>query len=200
MSDLELHYWSHVPDEVDGDNILVSGGCALEEAFFHSYKLAWDRKADTFTHLTGSGPTVIAETPRLARNASKEGDFDQVREHLARAIHVATDLTTVWHLTRELGGDLHEEGEAAVAKVVRKVLPAKVEPLLLPKAHSLLQSQVRVSEDTLRAQLDRVRAAQAAKGGLGSDPALVAEMVERCCAWSLTVVGYAWRLVERSWG
>jgi len=202
LSDLELHYWSHLPDQVDQDNITPTGNCLLEEAWAHSYKLHWDRDKDLVTPVGGSAVEVLTATPRLARNAAKEGRFDEVREHLARSIHVSTDLATIWHLTRDLPKEYHKDGEAELARVARKVLhPAlELEPLKLPQPKSLYESLAILAEETLRTQFDRVKAAQAAGGIVKTrEWALAKEMLTRCAGQSLAVLLYAWRYVQATW-
>lgn len=187
-----------MPDEIAGDNIFVSGGCAIEEAYAHSYKLAWDRTTDTVSHLTGSAPSVLAETPREARNAVREGEFDVAREILAKAFsHYAVDLTTIWHLTRELSSDQHRIGEEDVAKIAHRALAQPIEPLALPDPKSLYRSAVQVAEDTLRSQLDRVAADMKADNHL-HDRALAAEMIRHCASFGLAVFLYVWRYIERA--
>lgn len=176
-----------------GDNIRVFGGCSEVEAYSHSWKMR--READgTFTHLTGSAPTVISQVPRIARNAVREGRFDEAREHMATLMHYTVDATTIWHLTRELTADQHRSGEADVAKHVDKLL-AHPGPLPLPDPKSLYLSAVAVAEQTCASQLDRVKAAQDA-GHLPD--ALAAEMVQRCADFTLSCLLYAWKFVERA--
>lgn len=197
LSDVEIDWYARVPDEVAGDNIMVSGGCAYEEAYAHSYKLAWDRTADTFEHLTGSVPTVLAQTAREARNAVREGEFDQAREILAKAMcHYAVDATTIWHLTRELSGEQHKIGEEDTAKIAERALVVPVKPLKLANPKSLYESTVAACEETVHTQLDRVAAAQVHTHM--SDKDLMAEMVNRCASFGLAVFLYAWHYVEKA--
>lgn len=195
LSDVELHWYARVPDEVAADNVAVFGGCAIEEAWAHSLKMEWDRSTDTFSTFKGSVATTMAQVPRLARNAVREGRFDEAREHLATAIHYATDSTTIWHLTHELSADEHRNGEAELVKQLK--LLSHPGPLALPAPKSLYESTISVAEDTVRQQLDRVRAAQEGDG-LAKDKDLCAEMLQRCADWSLACVLYAWRFIEKA--
>lgn len=199
LSTLELRYFAHLPDEVDGTNILVAGGCALDEAYGHSYKLAWTRDADTVTPITGSGPVGLSQVPRLARNAVREGDFHEARIQMARSLHIATDLTTIWHLTRTLTKKFHESGEAQIAKVAAKLLKTYTPtPVKMGHPKSLYLSLQTESEQTLRSQLDRVKAVQEA-GAITETMPLVTEMVTHCADWSLTVLLYIWKVVDSAW-
>lgn len=198
LSDLELHLFARQPDEVENDNIAVFGGCSDQEAYAHSYKLSWDRETDTFEHLTGSAPTVIAQTPREARNAVREGDFDRARETLATTMsHYAIDATTIWHLSRELTSDQHRIGEEDIAKKVRKLVRTPVEPLELPTPKSLYRSTIAICEDTVRTQVDRVKADQSKDNHLHDDE-LIAEMVNRCASFGLSAFLYAWKYVGKA--
>lgn len=195
LSDVELRFWTRCPDEISGDNILVAGGCALEEAHAHSYKL--QRNPDgSFTHLTGSVPTVIAQTTRLARDAVKEGRFDEAREHLGKLLHFAVDSQTIWHLTRELTSDQHKDGEADIAENVAVFLPSHEEwdAFKLPHPKSLYESTVAACEDTVRQQLDRVKVVQD-KGSIAADPDLCREMLARACGFALACEMYVWKWV-----
>lgn len=194
LSDVELRWYARVPDEIAGDNIAVFGGCSEVEAHSHSWKM--QRNPDgTFTHLTGSAPTTIAEVPRLARNAVRAGRFDEAREHMATLMHYTVDVTTIWHLTRELTSANHRSGEADVAKRVDKLL-AHPGPLKLPEPKSLYRSVIAVAEETASSQLDRVKQAQADGGHLPDD--LAAEMVQRCADFTLACVLYVWPFIARA--
>lgn len=198
LSEIELRYYARISDDVDGDNIFVSGGCALEEAHAHSWKMAWDREHDTFEHLTGSVPTVIAQTPREVRNAVHEGDWEAAREGLGKLIgHYTVDSQTIWHLTRELTSEQHRLGEGDIVKVVKKALAPPVEPLWRARPKSLYNATIEESENTLRLQLDRLKAAQAGDDHI-HDKDLMVEMVRRCAAFSLSAFLYAWHYLERA--
>ena len=189
LSDVELNWLARVPDEVSGDNIAVFGGCAINEAYAHSWKMDAEHH-----HLTGSVATVLSQAPRLARDAVREGQFDEARRHIGMAFgHYAVDATTIWHLTRDLTADQHRTGEAACARVVAKVLQHPG-PLPLPVPKSLFDSAVQVSADTLDQQFAPVKAAQEG-GSYAKDLDLIAAQVNRCAAFGLSVALYIWRYV-----
>lgn len=198
LSDVELDWYARVPDEVAGDNIFVSGGCAVEEAYGHSYKLSWDRKSDTFEHLTGSVPTVIAQTAREARNAVREGEFDVAREILAKCwSHYAVDAQTLWHLTRELTSEQHRWGEEDIAELAHRLVVTPVTPMKLSDPRSLYRSTIDACEETVRTQLDKVLADQKSDSHL-HDRDLMAEMVNRCASFGMAAFLYVWKYVSRA--
>ncbi len=195
LSEVELDWMARVPDEIAGDNIAVFGGCSEVEAFAHSYKL--EREPDgSFRHLTGSAPTVISQAPRLCRDAVREGQFDEARRHMAMAFsHYAVDSCTIWHLSRELTSEEHRTGEATTAKNLR--LLTHPGPLPMPDPKSLYRSAIKVCEDTVTQQLDRVKQAQA-DGSYAKAQDLMAEQLNRCASWGLAVALYTWHFVERA--
>lgn len=128
----------------------------------------------------------------------REGEFDVAREALAKLFaHYAVDLTTVWHLTRELSGDQHRIGEEDIAKIAPKALATPITPLVLPDPKSLYRSATKVAEDTVRSQLDRVLADQKADNHL-HDKDLMTEMIRHCASFGLACFLYAWRYIERA--
>jgi hypothetical protein len=198
LSDVELRFWSRDPDEVAGDNILVTGCDEEQEQYAHSYKL--ERQSDgALKHLVGSAPTVIGQTTRLCRNAVREGRFEEARKHAGLLMHYAADLTTIWHLTRELTATQHKEGEGQIARALDRIMPGQEEwqAFRLPEPKSLEESAVEVAKETVRQQLDRVLRVQAA-GPITKDPELCREMLARCCGFTLAAELYVWRFVERA--
>lgn len=183
-----------MPDQLDGDNIRNTGSDAEHEQFAHTYKL--ERVAGGgWRHLVGKAPEVISDAPRALRNAVREGQFDEARRIFGKLLHYTVDLTTIWHLTRELTAEQHSSGEREIALALTALMPKDAPALKLPAPKSLHQSAVQVAQETVLLFLDRVRAAQG-RGKLTADQALCREMLERCCGFSLAVCQYSWRYVE----
>jgi len=193
LSDVELRFWARVPDELDGDNIRNTGSDGEHEQYAHTYKL--ERDGETFRHLVGSAPSVIASLPRDVRNAVREGQFDEARRIFAKGLHYTVDLTTIWHLTREIPSDRHSAGEKEIAQKLAALMPRDPKALPLPDPKSLYRSCIQVAQETLLLFLDRAKAAQA-EGRVTSDMELCAQMLERCSGFSLAVAQYVWRYVE----
>ena len=87
-----------------------------------------------------------------------EGHFVDVREIAAKCWgHYAIDITTPWHVTRELSSEMHSKGETELwgLWVHGKIVP----PLptgILPDAKSLFHSAQLAAENTNRLFLDKL--------------------------------------------
>lgn len=185
MSPLELRHWARVPDEQDHDALEQTGCEVGEEAHAHSYKLA----ADGHTHLTGSAPTVIAQSAREAVSAVREGQFDDAREITVKAMaHYAVDICTPWHTTRLLTAEQHRNGEKALAKLTMPVPVAA--KLLAPR--SLYRSAVAAAEETNRLFVARLTAGEDPAGPIGP------EILTHAVNFGLAVGLYLWRWIDRA--
>lgn len=185
LSPLELRHWARVPDEQDHDALEQTGCEVGQECHAHSYKLA----ADGVTHLTGSAPTVIAQSAREAVSAVREGEYQQAREVMVKAMsHYAVDICTPWHTTRLLTSEQHREGEKALAKLpLPEPVPAK---LLAPR--SLYRSAVAVAQETNRLFVARLAGGEDISGPIG------AEILSHAVDFGLSVGLYLWKWVDRA--
>lgn len=197
LSDLELHHWARVPDEQDHDALAQTGCESGVECHAHSYKL---ERADGggFKHLTGSAPTWLGRTPMEMRSYVQEGQFDVAREMFVKAFsHAAVDISTPWHVTRELTSTQHSMGEKDIAKKLRGLLPANPAEVAMPLAEprSLYQSAVAQAEATYRF-VDRLKVVQADGGHVYDDADLAKEIVANALGFGISVAAYCWHWVS----
>ena len=185
LSDLELRHWARVPDEQDHDALMQTGCETGVECHAHSWKLG----PDGSSHLTGSAATVIASAPRECLSAVREGHFDEAREVFVKAFsHYALDITTPWHVTRQLTSEQHRAGEKAIAKLA---IASPIVPIPLAEPRSLYRSAVAAAEETHSLYVARLMAGDEATGELGA--AILAHSV----GFGLSVAHYIWRWLVR---
>ena len=192
FSDVELHWHARSPDEIEGDNLLTSGGDTEHEQYAHTYKLHLEPDG-SLHHLVGSAPTVIAQTPRLCRDAIREGKFDEARERFVQTFcHYAVDLSTPWHVTRSLTSAQHKGGELDIAKHNGAWLPKDLAPLALSDPKSLYRSAVGQAERTYRMHVVALEQVQAPDGNI-PDNDVAKAIVADAAGFGLAVALYTWR-------
>lgn len=184
LSPLELRHWARVPDEQDHDALEQTGCDTGEECHAHSYKLG----PDGVTHLTGSAPTVLAQAPRQCVSACREGDFDQAREVMVKAMsHYALDLSTPWHTTRDLTSAQHRDGEKHLGTLT---VPTPV-PVKLAAPRSLYRSAILQAQETHRLFVTRLVAGEPLD-------VMADDILTHAVNFGLAVGLYVWRWLDRA--
>ena len=201
-SDVEIDFYARAPDVLYKDNLYTLSSCEGEN-HFHSYKIDWDRKADTMTLITGSVHDALASESRVIHNAVIAGRFDEARLHLLQTGHYTVDACTLPHLTHELTPEQHGLFETQIADYMAKEAKFPVEQQLLqhPAPLLLITRDLRgtteaVCKETVRLQLDRVKAALKA-GKITDDVPLCQEIVARCMGFTLAVWLFQWRICAK---
>jgi hypothetical protein len=98
------------------------------------------------------------------------------------------DITTPWHVTRELTSEQHRAGEKAIAKLA---IASPIVPVPLAEPKSLYRSAVAAAEETHSLFVPRLLLGEEASGELGT------AILAHSTGFGLSVAHYIWRWLVR---